>query len=42
MKTTIQAAAAAAYSVLLEPWKQADEGLPELREARDYLKQEKH
>jgi len=22
----------------LEQWKQADEGLPELREARDYLK----
>jgi tetratricopeptide (TPR) repeat protein len=34
-----QAAAAAAYSALLEQWKQADEGLPELREARDYLKQ---
>jgi tetratricopeptide (TPR) repeat protein len=36
-----QAAAAAAYSALLEQWNQADEGLPELREARDYLKQEK-
>jgi tetratricopeptide (TPR) repeat protein len=36
-----QAAAAAAYSALLEQWKQADEGLPELREARDYLKKEK-
>ena len=37
-----QAAAAVAYTALLEQWKQADEGLPELREARDYLKQEKH
>ena len=34
-----QAAATAAYTTLLEQWKQADEGLPELREARDYLKQ---
>ena len=34
-----QAAAAAAYSALLEQWNQADEALPELREARDYLKQ---
>ena len=34
-----QAGAAAAYSALLEQWKQADENLPELREARDYLKQ---
>ena len=33
-----QAAAAAAYSAFLEQWKQADEGLPELREAREYLK----
>ncbi|HSK64105.1 MAG TPA: hypothetical protein VK893_09695 [Pyrinomonadaceae bacterium] len=32
-----QAAAAASYSALLEQWKQADEGLPELREAREYL-----
>ncbi|MBC8030517.1 MAG: hypothetical protein H7Z16_10440 [Pyrinomonadaceae bacterium] len=31
--------ARAAYAKLLEQWKQADEGLPELREARDYLKQ---
>jgi tetratricopeptide (TPR) repeat protein len=31
------AAAAAAYSTLLEQWKQADEGLAELREAREYL-----
>jgi len=35
------AAATAAYTKLVEQWKQADEGLPELREARDYLKQEK-
>jgi tetratricopeptide (TPR) repeat protein len=33
------ATAAAHYTALLEQWKQADEGLPELREARDYLKQ---
>lgn len=32
-----QVAAAASYSALLEQWKQADEGLPELREAREYL-----
>ena len=36
-----QAAAATAYASLLEQWKQADDGLPELREARDYLKQSK-
>ncbi|MEP6708291.1 MAG: tetratricopeptide repeat protein [Pyrinomonadaceae bacterium] len=30
--------AASFYARLLEQWKQADEGLPELREARDYLK----
>ena len=34
-----QGGAAASYSALLEQWKQADENLPELREARDYLKQ---
>ena len=33
-----QVAAVAAYTTLLEQWKQADEGLAELREARDYLK----
>jgi Tfp pilus assembly protein PilF len=33
-----QAAAAAAYTALLEQWKQADPDLPELREVRDYLK----
>ena len=36
-----QAAATAAYTTLLEQWKQADETLPELREARDFVKQEK-
>ena len=30
--------ARAAYAKLLEQWKLADEGLPELREAREYLK----
>ncbi len=30
--------AAAAYAKLLEQWQYGDEGLPELREARDYLK----
>jgi len=34
-------AAAAAYAKLLEQWKQADESLPELREARDYLQRAK-
>jgi tetratricopeptide (TPR) repeat protein len=33
--------AAAAYTKLLEQWGQADEGLPELREAQNYLKQAK-
>ncbi|MCM3872499.1 MAG: tetratricopeptide repeat protein [Pyrinomonadaceae bacterium] len=36
-----QSAAAAAYKKLLEQWQQADEGLPELGEARDYLKKVK-
>jgi tetratricopeptide (TPR) repeat protein len=31
------ASAASAYAKLLEQWQQADEGLPEVREARDYL-----
>jgi tetratricopeptide (TPR) repeat protein len=31
--------ATAAYSKLLDQWQQADKELPELREARDYLKQ---
>jgi hypothetical protein len=33
-----QRGAAGAYRKLLEQWQYADEGLPELREARDYLK----
>jgi tetratricopeptide (TPR) repeat protein len=33
--------AAAAYAKLLEQWQQADEGLPELREAWEYVKREK-
>jgi tetratricopeptide (TPR) repeat protein len=32
-----QTAAITAYTTLLEQWKQADDGLAELREARDYL-----
>ena len=35
------ATAAANYTKLLEQWNQADEGLPELREAREFLKREK-
>ena len=34
-----QSAALTAYAALIEQWKQADSGLLELREARDYLKQ---
>jgi tetratricopeptide (TPR) repeat protein len=34
-----EAAALNAYATLIEQWKQADDGLSELREARDYLKQ---
>ena len=33
-----QTTAAATYAKFLDQWKQADDGLPELREARDYLK----
>jgi tetratricopeptide (TPR) repeat protein len=33
--------AAASYSQLLKQWQQADDGLPELREAQDYLKKSK-
>jgi hypothetical protein len=33
-----QPSAASFYARLLDQWKQADEGLPELREAQDYLK----
>lgn len=36
-----QAGAANYYGRLLDQWKQADEGLPELREAQDYLKKAK-
>jgi hypothetical protein len=36
-----QSAAASAYKKLLEQWQQADEGLPELHEAQDYLKKAK-
>ena len=32
-----QSGAQAAFTKLLEQWRYADEGLPELREARDYL-----
>ena len=34
-------AAADLYKQLLKQWQQADEGLPELREAQDYLKKAK-
>jgi tetratricopeptide (TPR) repeat protein len=34
-----RAEAVTAYSKFLEQWQQADKGLPELREAQDYLKQ---
>ncbi len=36
-----QSGAASAYAKLLDQWQQADEGLAELLEARDYLKQAK-
>jgi len=36
-----QSAAQSAYAALIDQWKQADSGLSELREARDYLKQAK-
>ena len=36
-----QSAALTAYAALIEQWKQADNSLSELREARDYLKQAK-
>jgi len=37
-KSADQEGAAAAYAKLLDQWQQADQSLPELREARDYLK----
>jgi tetratricopeptide (TPR) repeat protein len=40
-QTGNQSAAFTAYAALIEQWKQADNGLSELREARDYLKQAK-
>ena len=40
-QTGNQSAALTAYAALIEQWKQADTGLSELREARDYLKQAK-
>ena len=40
-QTGDQSAALSAYARLLEQWQSADEGLPELREARDYLKKAK-
>ena len=40
-QTGNQSAALTAYAALIEQWKQADNGLAELREARDYLKQAK-
>ena len=40
-QTGNQSEALTAYAALIEQWKQADTGLYELREARDYLKQAK-
>jgi len=40
-QTGNQSAALTAYARLIDQWKQADDGLVELREARDYLKQAK-
>ena len=34
----MKAPSRSAYAKFLEQWRQADEGLPELREAREYLK----
>ena len=40
-QTGNQSGALTAYAALIEQWKQADDSLVELREARDYLKQAK-
>lgn len=40
-KSGDMAGAKSVYAKLLEQWQQADQGLPELREAREYLKQAK-
>lgn len=40
-KSGDEAGAVSYYAKLLDQWKQADEGLPELREAQDYLKKAK-
>jgi tetratricopeptide (TPR) repeat protein len=40
-QTGNQSAALTAYAALIDQWKQADNNLSELREARDYLKQAK-
>ena len=40
-QTGNQSAALTAYATLIDQWKQADDGLLELREARDFLKQAK-
>lgn len=40
-KSGNDAEAASLYAKLLDQWKQADEGLPEFREAQDYLKKAK-
>ena len=40
-QTGNQSGALTAYAALVDQWKQADTGLSELREARDYLKQAK-
>ena len=40
-QTGNQSGALTAYAALIEQWKQADDGLLELREARDFLKQAK-
>ena len=41
-QTGNQSGALTAYTTLLDQWKQADDSLAELREAREFLKQAKH